>query len=147
MSDKSDAIFQSWQKFCPKKNFVRRKVCPKIMFYNLASFYHFNTLEIWNLHVRLPSDVKPLGWSDGNSKKKELLFFIKKHSLGTLVFWQFWSIFTSVGSTPRFACVTTLFENHMLYMFWIKVFAPLFTLISRGWNFLVKLWGTMTTSQ
>ena len=26
-------------------------------------------------------------------------------------------IFTSVGSTPRFSCVTTSFENHSLYMF------------------------------
>ena len=34
-------------------------------------------------------------------------------------------------------------KNHSLYMFWIKAFAALFTLILRGWNLLVKLWGTI----
>ena len=58
-------------KFCPMKNFVRRKFCPKIKFYVLASFDRFNTLQIWNMHIRLPSDVKSSGWSDGNCKKKK----------------------------------------------------------------------------
>ena len=36
--------------------------------------------------------------------------------------------------------------NILLFSFF-KAFAASFTLISRGWNLLVKLWGTMTTSQ
>ena len=47
-------------------------------------------------------------------------------------------IFTSMWSTPRFSCVKNSFENHSLYMFWIKAFATLFTLIFRGWNLLAK---------
>ena len=27
--------------------------------------------QIWNIHIGLPSDVKPDGWSDGNCRKKE----------------------------------------------------------------------------
>ena len=54
-------------------------------------------------------------------------------------------IFTSVRLTPRFSCVATSFENHSLYMFWMKAFAAYFTLIFRCYNMLVKLWGTTTT--
>ena len=43
-------------------------------------------------------------------------------------------IFTSVGSAPRFSFVTTSFENNSLYMFWIQIFAALYTLIFRGWK-------------
>ena len=41
------------------ENFVRRKCCPKIKFYILACFDRLSTLQIWNIHIGLPSNVKP----------------------------------------------------------------------------------------
>ena len=41
------------------KIFSDEKFCPKVKFYVLASFDRFNILQIWNIHIELPSDVKP----------------------------------------------------------------------------------------
>ena len=41
------------------ENFVRRKFCPKIKFYVVAKFDRLNNLQVWNIHIGLPSDVKP----------------------------------------------------------------------------------------
>ena len=57
-------------------------------------------------------------------------------------------ILISVGLFPLFSCIGTWLENQSLYRFWRKhSFSALFTLISNGRNFLVRLWGTITTSQ
>ena len=62
MSDKIDEIFRGNEnfvrpKFCPTENFVYQKFCPKIRFYVLASFDHFNTLQISKIHIELPSEA------------------------------------------------------------------------------------------
>ena len=41
------------------ESFAQRNFFSKIKFYVLASFDCFNTLQIWNIHIGLPSDVKP----------------------------------------------------------------------------------------
>ena len=56
-------------------------------------------------------------------------------------------ILTSVGSFPFWSSINTWSANQSLYLFWMNDLTGFFTDKSNGWNLLVRLWGTITSSQ
>ena len=56
---KLTTFFRGDENFVQRKSFVRRKFCLKIKFYVFAGFDRFSTLQIWNINIGLPSDIKP----------------------------------------------------------------------------------------
>ena len=55
--------------------------------------------------------------------------------------------FTRPGVIPFDNCLLTQSTYQMLNLFEMNLFAAWFTLISTGWNLLIRLWGTRTISQ
>ena len=57
---------------------------------------------------------------------------------------------TSAGSLPLLSCLVTfsdLFSILYVYFSLMKLFAGLLKVTSRGWNLLVRLWGTRMRTQ
>jgi len=63
LSNKSDEIFRRWRKFCPTKNYIRRKFCP----IKLPSSGCF-TWQKWRQDVKVTKILSDIVLSDGTAK-------------------------------------------------------------------------------